>query len=313
MRNWLVSLAMVTAVASGCGNKNKDKQDPAGTGSSGSSGSSAAAGSGSNAPVACAPGEAIDAATKACRKVVTADNVAAVAQEQTRLDDLGKMIDKADVIAATVELVDGLRKQDAWKQLASTSDKFKVVDDIAQVLADGVKQLHAFRASLNDASTKLGDLKSTLDKTLKETGADRKLEEVRKQVSDQLRAAVAPLQAETIALISKVIVPVSAQLDNASDIIISACTAAKLTGGSDKLKELCAQAKDLFARATVYIADLKTKPAELFAGVTTNLEKQLDALVDEGAKKLIDEAQHQVSEALKLQAGSAGSGSGSAK
>jgi hypothetical protein len=304
MRTLLACVVAVVAIT-GCGNKNKDKDK----------GSEAKPEAKTVAPTTCPPGNAIGS-DGACTPVVTAEKVAAVAQEQSRLDELGKMIDKADVIAATVQLVDGLRQLDAWKQLSTASAKFKAVDDVAQVLSDGVKQLATFRAGLGDASAKLGDLKGTLDKMLHDTGAAQQLADVRKQVSDQLRAALQPLEAQTIDLVNKVIVPLTTQLDNVSDLVIGGCAMAKVSGANDKLKEMCATAKDVFARATVYLADLKTKPAELFTGVSANIEKQLDQLIDTGAKTLIDEAQTKINDALKLPAAGSGSaaapGSGSA-
>jgi hypothetical protein len=298
MRNLLVCVVMTVAVAS-CGKKDKPKPEP--ENGSGSAASSALT-------KACPPGNAV-ASDGSCTPAVTAEKITAVAQEQTRLDDLRNMLDKTDVIAAVVDFIDQVRKLDAWKQLMATSDKFKQIDSAAQTLSDGSAQLKTFRGSLGQASTKLGDLKSTLDQVMKDTGAAQSLEALRKQVSDQVRAAFEPLEKDTIALVQKVIGPLGAQLDNVSDLVISGCAAAKLTGGSDKLKEVCAQAKEVFAKATLFIGDLKTKPAELFAGVTSNLEKQLDMLIDTGAKKLIDEAQTKVNEALKAPVEGSGSGS----
>jgi uncharacterized phage infection (PIP) family protein YhgE len=103
--------------------------------------------------------------------------------------------------------------------------------------------------------------------------------------------------------------------------VIGACAMAKLSGGGDKLKELCGQAKDVFGKATAYMADLKTKPAALFDDVSKQLETQLDQLVDSETKALIADAQAKINAVLLLpvqtssgsagSAGSAGSGTGS--
>jgi hypothetical protein len=258
------------------------------------------------APASCPPGNAIKDGT--CRPVITAEKVAAVAAEQSRLEDLAKLLDKTETVAATVELLDNIRQTDPWKQLVATTPKLKVVDDAVGTLGEGVKQLRAFKVSLADTGARLGNLKGELDSLLKTSGAAKQIDDLKKQVSTELRGALEPLQQQVIATIDKAIVPLEAQLDNTSDLLLGACAVNKLSGGSDKLKELCGQAKEAFAKATVFLADVKARPAELFAGVSTKLETELADLIDTESKKFLDEAQAKVNAAMKLPP-AAGSGS----
>jgi hypothetical protein len=256
-------------------------------------------------PASCPPGNALKDGK--CAPVVTPEKVAAVAQEQSRLEDLAKLLDKTDTVAATVELLDNIRQTDPWKQLVAATPKLKVVDDAVGTLGEGVKQLRAFKVSLADAGTRLGNLKGELDTLLKSTGAAKQLDDVKKQVSTEIRGALEPLEQQVIATIDKGIVPLATQLDSASDLILGACAVNKLSGGSDKLKELCGQAKEAFAKATVFLTDVKAKPAELFSGVSAKLEAELADLIDTESKKFLDDAQAKVNAAMKLPP--AGSGS----
>jgi len=173
-----------------------------------------------------------------------------------------------------------------------------------------VKTLRTFKASLGEASGKLGNLKGELDRLMKDTGTAKKIEEVRAQVSSQLKSTIEPLAAQVADTIKNALAPLTAQLEEVGDIIIATCLIAKRTGGDDT-KALCDKAKGLFAAGTAFLNDLKDKPAKLFEEVYSELEKQLGLLIDAESKKLLDAAQVKVNEALRLPA--AGSGSGSAK
>jgi hypothetical protein len=293
MRTRLVTLLAVLALAS-C-NKKDDKPPPSETTKP------------VDTPTTCPPGNAVRDGK--CIPVVTPEKVAAVAQQQSRLDDLAKILDKVDSVTAPIELLDGLRQQDAWKQLAAKSDKLKIVDDVVVLLNEAVKQLRAFKGTLADAAGRLGNLHGELDRILKQTGAAQQLADLRKEVSTEIRAALQPLQAQVTEVLQKVIVPLLEKLDDASNLILGACTAAKLSGGGDQLKALCGQAKDVFAKAIAFLEDAKAKPVQLYTDVTNQLESQLTDLIDAESKKFLDEAQTKVNEALKLPA--AGSGSGS--
>ncbi len=305
MKGSLVFVVMlVISSAFGCGAK-KDKADPNGGGNSIGSGS----GSGSATGTTCPPGNAMGKDGK-CIVVITAEQVAIVDKQQTRLDELAKLLDKSDVVGAPVELLNGFRQLDVWKQAVAAQPKLKAVDDVIVMLGDAVKQLHVFRDSLASAAVGLGDLKGSLDKVLHDPGVARQLDDLRSQVTAKLHATIDPLVAQVIATIQKVIVPVNQQLSEFSDYVVSACTVAKVTGGSDKLTALCGDAKVIFAKATVFLDDLKTRPGALFDQLTAQLLAALTSLVDTSSKQLLEAAQKQVNDALKLPA--AGSGSGSA-
>jgi len=262
-------------------------------------------------PASCPAGSVVKDGT--CVVVVTADKVLAVATQKSRLDDLATFLDKVDTLAAPIELLNGFRQTPQWKSIAASSAKLATVDQIVVVLDQGVKTLRTFKVSLGEASKRLGDLGGELDKLLKDPGTAKQLADVRASISSQVRAAVVPLAVQVEDTITKAIAPIEAQLGDTADLVIGACAMAKLSGGGDDLKKLCARAKDVFGKATAYLADLKTKPAALFDDVTKQLELSLDQLVDTETKALIDSAQAKVNAALLLppQTGS-GSGSGSA-
>ena len=287
------ALALVIVAAVGCGKK------------AGDSGSGSAEKPVEPPPATCPAGNVI--VDGKCTVVITPDKVAAVQAQATRLDDLAKFLDKIDDLAAPVELLNGFRQLDEWKQLKAKSDKLAILDKVVESLDEGVKQLRAFKGGLGEAAGRLGNLKTELERQLKETGAAKKLEEVRAQISSQLRAAIEPLAQQVQDTISKALVPLEQQRNDTADLVIGACAMAKLSGGGDKLKTLCGQAKDVFAKATAYVADLKGKPAALYTTLTKELETQLGILVDTATTKLLDEAQVKVNDALKLPA--AGSGS----
>ncbi len=261
-------------------------------------------------PITCPPGNV----TKdgACVAVVTPEKLLALGQQKSRLDDLAKLLDAADAVAAPVELLDGFRQLDAWKTLVKANPKLSIVDDTVATLKDGATQLHALRASLDEAGKRLTNLQGELDGVLKQTGAAQSLADLQGKVKTEINGLLTPLEAQTTATIQKVIGPITQQINDTADLVTGACAMAKLSGGGDKMKELCAQAKDAFAKATTFLADIKDKPALLFKEFTTTLEMQLGVLVDAETKQLIDTAQQKVDEALRLPAAPAGSGSGSA-
>ena len=301
MKGFLAVVLVASLCA--CGAK-KDKDKDPGGGSAGSGSATAPAGK------TCPPGNALGK-DGACVVVITPEKVAIIEQQQTRLDDLAKLLDKSDVVGAPVELLNGFRTLDIWKQLVSAEPKLKAVDDVIVMLGDAVKQLRVFRDSLASSAVSLGDLKGSLDKVLHDPTVVHQLDDLRTQVTTKLHATIDPLVTQVIQTIQKVIVPVNQQLSDLSDYVISACTVAKVTGGSDKLKELCADAKLVFAKATTFLDDLKNRPAQLFDQLTSQLTAALTVLVDTSGKQLLDTAQKQVNDALKLPAAGSGSGSGS--
>ena len=248
-------------------------------------------------PVTCPAGQVDNNGT--CVAVVTPEKVAAVAQQQSRIDELGKLLDQLDVVQAPIEILDGLRQVDAWKAFAASNDKAKIADEVVAAANNAVKTLRAFKASLGEVSTRLGNLKGELDKLMTETGAARKLEEVRAQISSQIKAAVEPFAAQVADTIQNALVPLAAKLDDVSAIVDIACGTVKLSGG-DKAKDLCKDAKTTIDKSVAFITDLKTRPAALFTDVTKTLETQLDQLVDAQTKQLLDAAQAKVNAVLKL-------------
>jgi len=251
-------------------------------------------------PLTCPPGNVVK--DGACAEVITAEKVEAVATEKTRLDELAQLLDKAEAVAAPIELLDGIRQTDQWKKLAGANKKLAIADQVVETLNDAVKQIRTVKEGLAEAATRLGNLQGELDKFLKDTGAATQLADLRKQVSDELRGALEPVAADLAGAIEQVLVPVIAQLTDASDLIIGACAMAKLSGSGDKLKDLCAQAKDVFPKAIAFLEDAKTKPATLFADVTGKLEAALGQLIDDETRSLLATAQARVDAALKVPA-----------
>lgn len=301
-------LAAALLVAA-CGSKKAESSE--GSGSSAGSAGSAAKTVEVEKPITCPPGSVVDAG--ACVAVVTPQKIEAVAKQQTRLDDLAKLLDKIDAVSAPIELLNAFRKLDEWKDLTAKFDKLKMVDDVVGELDNNVKTLRSFKASLGEASGRLGNLKGELDRLMTETGTAKKLAEVRTQVSSQVRTALEPLAAQVTDTIQNALTPLAAKLDEVGAVIELTCATAKLSGAGQGTKDLCKQAKSVFEAAMTYVEDFKGKPAAVFDEVTKELETQLVQLIDAEAAKLIDAAQLKVNEALKLPPAGSAAGSGSAK
>lgn len=259
-------------------------------------------------PTLTCPAGSLADATGKCVVVITQPKIDAVEAQETRLEDLGKLLDKVDTLAAPIELLDGFRQLDEWKTLSAASSKLKIVDDVVATLDTAVKQLRDFRAHLGDVQAKLHDLRGTLDQLIAGTGMAKNLADARAQISAQVRAMIAPYAIDTIATIQKAIAPVTDQLADVADLVRGACAMAKLSGGGDKLKELCDKATSVLDPAKTYLDSIKAKPAVIFDELATQLAGQLDPLLDDATKTALAAAQKQVDSAL--QPGS-GSGSGS--
>ncbi len=283
----------VVLLACACGHK-----DGVGTGS-GSAAPVVAA------PVTCPPGNVVK--DGACIVVVTPAKVLAVQTQKSRLDDLATVLDKVDTLSAPIELLNGLRQTPQWKSIAATSSKLALVEQVVATLDQGVKQLREFKLGLGEAGKRLGNLAGELDRMLKDPGTAQQLADVRAKISGEVRGAIEPLATQVQDTIMKAIAPIEAQLTDTADLVIGACAMAKLSGGGDQLKQLCGQAKDVFGKATAFMADVKAKPAGLFDEVSKELETQLDQLVDTETKTLIDAAQAKVNALLLLPATGSGS------
>jgi hypothetical protein len=306
VRRMRTKLAFVVVVAlAGCSSK-KDS----GGGGGGGTGSSEQKPV-EDKPVTCPPGNVVKDGK--CVAAVTAEKVEVIAKQQTRLDDLAKLLDKIDTVSAPIELLNAFRKLDEWKNLVTKFEQLKTVDEVVAQLDNGIKTLRTFKAGLGEASGRLGNLKTELDRLMKDTGAARKLEEVRAQVSSQIRTAVEPLANQVTDTIRNALVPLNEKLEQVQAGLEIACASIKLGGGGDQAKDLCKQAKAAFVAGLEYLTDFKERPAKLFDEVTAELEKQFELLIDAEVKKAIDVAQVKVNEALKLPPPDAGSGSGSAK
>ncbi len=292
MRSLSVAVALL---ALACGNKKDDKATAEKT---------------VEKPVICAAGQVVK--DGACVAVVTPEKVAAVAQQQSRIDEVAKLLDKADQLSAPIDVLNGLRDVDAWKALVASNSTAKLADDIVAQLDNGVKTLRTFKASLGEVQTRVGNIKGELDKLMTQTGAAQKLEDVRAQISAQVKATVEPFAAQVQDTLQNAIVPLSAKLEEVGAVVDIACGTIKLKGG-DKAKALCKDAKDAFGKATTFIADFKDKPVKLYDELSSTLVTQLDQLVDAQTKAALDVAQAKVNEALKLPpAGSAAPAAGSA-
>lgn len=299
MRITAIAIAAALACGVSCGGSKSD-------GGAAGSGSAVAP-----APAACAAGS-LPGPGGACVVIITAPKLAALQAQQNRLDELGTVLDKVDLLSAPIELLDGIRQLDAWKSIAASSDKLKVVDVIVQTLADSVKQLRAFRGNLGEVSQRLANLRAELDKQIAGTGVAKNLADARVQISARVRALVQPYAQATSETIQKGLAPLVTQLSDVADLLRGACAMAKLSGGGDKLKELCGKASDAFAQAQTYLAGIKARPAVVFDGVTAQLLGSLDQLLDDGTQAALVAAQTEVDHALlapvPTPTGSAGSG-----
>lgn len=285
-----------------CGGKKKD--DSGGTASG-----SAAKTVETPMPTSCPAGHVVQDGK--CVAVITPEKIVAVQQQHARIDDLAKLLDQVELVAAPVELLDGFRQLPQWKALADKSTKLKVADTVVATLNDAVKKLRELKGHLGEASQRLGNLKGELDKVMNDPTVVRTIEEVRAKVSTELRAAIEPLAQNLKDTIQNALAPLVTQLDDMADLVIGACAMAKLSGGGDKMKQMCDGAKAIFDKGRAFVEDFKTKPAALFTDVSTKLEAELDQLLDAAAKQAIDAAQVAVNDALKLPPAGSGAAAGS--
>jgi ABC-type transporter Mla subunit MlaD len=259
------------------------------------------------APKACPAGNAIK--DGACLVVVTPQKIAVVAQQVTRIDDLARRLDQVDTIGAPIRLFAGIRQLDPWRALEKTSGKVAALDAVADALDRAVKILRAFHDSLGETSARLGNLQGELDRVMADAGDARRLEEVRAQISTQVRAAIEPFAAQVQDAIQNAIVPLTAELSELSAAVLVGCATLRLPSG-DKAKDPCAQASDSFGKALAYLAEVKARPAALFDDVTSQLETELDPLIDAGSRTLLDAARARIDGALRPSPPGAGAGSG---
>ncbi len=245
----------------------------------------------------CKPGELVQAG--ACVAVVTAATVQAVQQQGDRLDQLGKVLDDVAVVAGPIELLKAFRELDAWKQMVSLVPELAKAEGVIDTLDQGVKQLATFRASLGDVRTRLGAIAAEVQAVYDGTGTRKKVEDVRAMISAEVAAATTSLEAATQQLVEQVVAPALAQLQDVAAIVEGACALGKLKGGGADFDKLCAQARGVFGPAQTYLAGLRTEPAMLLRELTTALQTQLAALLDQAAAAALDGAQTRVDALLK--------------
>jgi hypothetical protein len=289
-----ISVVIALLALGACGGK-KDNDG----GKQGAEGSGAQAGAArAEQPVSCPPGNVV--ADGACVVAITPEKVAVVTQQQSRIDEAVKLLERVDTLAAPIDLMNGIRQVDQWKAFAATNEKAKTFDDVVASLGTAVEQLRVFKAGLGEASGRLGNLKDELDRLLKDTGTTKRIEEVRAQVSSQVRTAVQPLAQQVTDTIQKGLAPLTTRFEDATNLVTAGCALMALGRAGDKSKELCGQATELFAQGRKYLDEVKTRPATLFDEVTTQLETELAVLIDDQARQALDAAQAAVNDALKL-------------
>jgi len=245
--------------------------------------------------------------------VITAAQVEVVKAQQSRLDELGKLLDKVDAVAAPVEIANQFRQLEEWKGLVGKFDQLKMVDTLVGELDNAVKTLRTFRAGLDQTEARLGNLAGELDKWMKDSGTGVKLADVRTKVSTDVRAALEPLAQQVGDVVANALQPLMAKLEQVEGLIEVGCGGLKISGGSEAAKKQCESAKTAFAAGKAYLAGLKDKPVLMFNEVSSAIETALVNLVDDATKQAIDAAQTQVNDLLKLPAAEAPAGSGSAK
>lgn len=278
---------------------------------------SAAPSNGSGAPAvgaaapspACPVGNALDAGK--CVEAVTAEKVAAVDKQASRIDEMVTLLAKVDQLSAPIELLNGLRQQEAWTQLTKAYSGLATVNDIVGMLDTGVKELRALSTTLNTSKAALTDLKAQLNGLMTSPAVAKPLADVQALVSAKVEAAVAPLAAQIAKVGESVLSPALAKFNDIGDMVIGACAVGKATGGP-ALKDLCTKARDVFTTANAFLAEVKTKPVALFDQVANDLKSSLANLVTSEANQAISNAQKQLNALLKLPAAGGAAASGNA-
>lgn len=269
-----------------------------------SNGSGATAVGAAAPPPPCPVGNALDAGK--CVEAVTAEKVAAVDKQVSRIDEMVTLLAKVDQLSAPIELLNGLRQQEAWAKLSKTYSGLGVVDEVVAAMDSGVKQIRALSTVLGESKSRLTDLKGQLNALLATPAVAKPLAEVQAAVSKQVEAAVAPLAAQLASVSENVLSPALAKFNDFGDMIIGACALGKATGGPS-LQELCSKARDVFTTANGFLADVKSKPVALFDQVANDLKGSLTNLLSDQLNQAIAQSQEKLNALLKLpnQAGSA--------
>src|SRR5688572_466218 len=86
---------------------------------------------------------------------ITQAQIDTVKAQQSRLDELGTLLDKVDAVATPIELANSFRQLEEWKGLAGKFDQLKTVDTLVGELDNAVKTLRTFRANLDQTEARL--------------------------------------------------------------------------------------------------------------------------------------------------------------
>ncbi len=302
-RTYLFAAITVAVTLAGCKSKAKPSQAVG-------SGSAQVVQATVPAAVQCPPGNAI--ANNVCVPAVTAEKIEAVAQQATRVDEFAKLLDKAEVLSAPIELLGGFRQLEVWKNLVKLNKKLLVVDEVAAGLDAGIKELRTLKITVTESATKLGDLRGFLDGMMQQSAVAQPLATLQADIAMRLRGVLEPLEAQITNVAQSTLVPAAQKFTDVADMVIGACAMGKATGGGDSLKQLCDQAKAAFGPAQAFLADFKTQPMALFTQLTSTLETNLSNLLDAKTQLVLTEAQTRITALVKLPAMASESGSGSA-
>jgi hypothetical protein len=247
--------------------------------------------------VTCPKGQ-IDDGGKCVATPVTAAKVDAVKKSADKLAEIDALLADIQKLGAPIELLNAFTKLDAWKKMAAANSKLAEADKVIATLDIAVKQLTTFKAQVAASRGKLTDLSGTLQKAIDDSGAAKTLTDLRTQVSTELKAAIAPLEAEVAATVQKALTPALIELTKTGELLEAGCALVTLSGGSDEAKDLCKQAKDVFTQGLAYVKGLEGKPVTFFTGLVTELDTQIGDLVTAEGKALLKDADARLKAAL---------------
>lgn len=285
---WVGSIAVAMALTVGC----SKKEDSKGTKQSAKSAPVAdpAAKQGNpDTPTkpgkSCAAGELADGDN--CVKVVSADQLQAVKSQAQRVDTLASTLDKAAVLAGPIEIINAMRKLEAWQKLAKTSDQFGKVDKTIEVLNAAVTELNKTKATLRNTKGSLDQIAVLLGSVVDGKAALATLTQTRAKISAELKKAIEPLQAQVKSLVDKALVPAKQELEKLKAMRAVMCAPVAFGKGGADLKKLCKSSEDAVDAAVGYVKALEKQPDKMMSDLVAALNANLDKLVDQQVKPLL--------------------------
>ncbi|HUH03149.1 MAG TPA: hypothetical protein VML75_14230 [Kofleriaceae bacterium] len=282
MKPTMMVLVAALAGTVACGNKKDDAQQQT-------------APSPTTAPAkVCDKGQVSDG--HACVAVVTPQVVEAVKAQESQLEALTRRLDQAEVLAKPVEILAAVRQLSAWKTFAAKGGTAAKVDAMVVDLDRALQELRVLKEQLASSKSRVADLGSTLQGIYDGTGAARTLADARATVSAEVTAAIAPLETQVAAAI-QAMEPALADLEQLREIVVGVCALAGLNGG-DEVKVICATGREAFDAALAFIKEHKDQPKTLLTELTLRLETDLEALVTNETKQLLDKAQKAADQAV---------------